>query len=57
MNDYAKVTIGDYTIPLIGIPQDASEMECECCHKILRLTQVELNEAGNQFLCKKCRQN
>jgi len=54
--NHAQITIGDYIIPLIGIPVTATEMECECCHKIMLIKDVELNEEGNQFLCKKCRQ-
>lgn len=54
--DHATVTIGEYKVPLIGIPPNATEMECECCHDIMPIIYVELNEAGTQFLCKKCRQ-
>jgi len=52
---HATVKIDDLVIPLIGIPPTATEMECELCHDIFHITDVKLNEEGNQFLCKKCR--
>lgn len=53
--DHAEVKIGDYTIPLIGIPPEATEYTCDGCHKKLTVEKLELNERGNQFLCEKCR--
>jgi hypothetical protein len=52
---HATVKVGDYTIPLIGLPVSATEMECECCHDIVHISQIEINQEGNQFLCLKCR--
>lgn len=54
---HATIKIGEYEIPLIGIPLSATEMECELCHDIFHITGVQLNEEGNQFLCKKCRED
>jgi predicted SprT family Zn-dependent metalloprotease len=55
--NHATVKIGDYTIPLVGVPVSATEMECELCHNVVHITKVHLNEEGNQFLCLRCRIN
>ncbi len=52
--NHATVKIGEYEIPLIGVPIAATEMECELCHKIVHISQVRLNHEGTQFLCDKC---
>lgn len=52
---HAEVTIGEYTIPLIGIPSSATLDECDCCHDFFSIQQLEINESGNQVLCIKCR--
>lgn len=57
MGEHATVKIGEYIIPLIGIPLSATEMECDLCHDIFHITEVELNEAGTQFLCSKHREH
>ena len=51
---HAEVKIGEYKIPLIGIPPEATEYECDLCHDIFAVDEIELNKEGNQFLCKKC---
>ena len=51
---HATVKLGEYTIPLIGIDRSATEMECELCHDIFHISQVQLSESGKQFLCPKC---
>jgi hypothetical protein len=53
--NHATVKIGDYTIPLIGIPLSATEMECDLCHDIFHINDVHLMFEGKQFLCQKCR--
>ncbi len=52
--DHAKVKIGEFEIPLIGIPPSATEYECDLCHDIYPVDMLKLNVEGNQFLCKKC---
>jgi len=52
---HAEVKIGEYKIPLIGIDPSSTEYECDLCHEIFEVEEVELNESGNQFLCKKCK--
>lgn len=52
---HAEVTVGEYQIPLIGIPVEATEYECDLCHDIFPVLNIHLNEEGNQFLCDTCR--
>lgn len=52
--NHAQVKIGEYKIPLIGIPASATEYECDCCHEIFEVEEIEINKTGNQFLCKFC---
>lgn len=51
-NKHATVKIGDYTIPLIGVPESASLEECDLCHDTFPLRVMVLSEAG-QLLCPK----
>jgi len=51
---HAMVTIGEYTVPLIGIPPDSVLTECDLCHD--EFPQLEIELAGTQMLCKKCRE-
>lgn len=55
MNEHALVKIGDYMIPLVGIPYEACLMNCDLCHVSFYLTDVKLNYDGNQFHCMFCR--
>jgi len=50
---HATVTRDGYEVPLIGIPAEATLQECDCCHDIFPLREVELTDRG--ILCKKCR--
>lgn len=52
---HAQVRLGEFVIPLIGVPPTATEYTCDLCGDIFPVEQVELNEAGNQFLCQKCK--
>ena len=52
-NKYAEITIGEYTIPLIGIPPEAVLEECDLCHDIFSIQKIMITECG-QFLCFKC---
>lgn len=49
---HADVKIGDYIIPLIGVPQDASLEECDLCHDIFPLREMVISETGH-ILCPK----
>jgi hypothetical protein len=54
MNKHAEIKVGEYVIPLIGISPEAALYECDLCHDQFSIEDVQLNEAGNQFLCRKC---
>ena len=45
--------LGEYLIPLIGIPKDAALETCDLCHEILPIWEVEFT--GSQYLCTRCR--
>jgi len=50
---HATFKLGDYTIPLIGVDPNATLEECDLCHDIFGIQQIELT--GRQFLCGKCK--
>lgn len=50
---HATVKIGDYTVPLIGIAQDATQQDCAKCKKLFHLSEIKLSERGEP-LCLKC---
>lgn len=50
---HATVQRDGYTVPLIGIPNDATDSECSMCHDTFHITELEWN--GTQMLCPKCR--
>ena len=39
---YATVKLGEYTVPLLGIPETASQEVCRLCKKPRHLTEVHL---------------
>ncbi len=55
MSTHATIKLGDFTIPLIGIPETATLDTCDLCHDVFSIHDLEINEAGNQLLCPKCR--
>lgn len=52
MSKHAQVKVGDYIIPLIGVPKDAGLEECDLCHKYFPLWEIHVKD--EQFLCDKC---
>lgn len=53
--NHATVRLGDYKVPLIGIPESATEEECNGCKKRNKhLSEVMLDEQG-RFMCWSCR--
>ena len=53
---HAEIQIGEYTVPLIGIPTYATEYTCDECKKDkFQIQEVHLNYSGNKFLCQECR--
>lgn len=49
---HAEVKIGEFTIPLIGVPRNATLEECDCCHEIIVLSEAVITD--KQVLCRKC---
>jgi hypothetical protein len=49
---HCLVPIGEYVIPLIGIPQDAGLDKCDKCKKTFNIWKLKFD--GKQFLCNKC---
>lgn len=52
MSKHAEVRIGEYTVPLIGINEEAVLEVCDLCGDYTYLGDVTYN--GTHFLCKKC---
>jgi hypothetical protein len=50
---WASVRLGSYRIPLLGVPESATLQECDLCHDLFHLLDVELIDI--QILCLKCR--
>lgn len=50
---HATFKLGDCTITLIGVDADATLEECDLCHDIFGIQQIELID--KQFLCVKCK--
>ena len=54
MSAHAIVHVGNYSIPLIGIPVDATLERCDECGKFFNVRQITLEDG--KFICEKCRQ-
>lgn len=54
-NKHAVVQRDGYAVPLIGIPPTSVLETCDVCGDEIGLSDAEINEAGNQILCPKCR--
>ena len=50
---HAVVEREGFRVPLLGVPPDAVLQECELCHQLFSLREVEW--MGTQVLCVKCR--
>ncbi len=50
---HATVKLGEYVVPLIGIPESSTQQECHRCKKSFNLTEITLDEKGRPH-CKKC---
>lgn len=50
---HATVPLGEYNVPLIGIPPSAVLEECDLCHDEFKLMEITLT--GTQLLCPKCK--
>ncbi len=49
---HAQVQIGEFKVPLIGIPPSAVLESCDCCHDDIGLSEAVFT--GSQVLCPKC---
>lgn len=49
---HATVNKDGYTVPLIGVAEEAVLGECDCCHEQHGL--LDLTWTGTQTLCAKC---
>lgn len=52
---HAIIRLGEYTVPLIGIAPVEVLEQCDLCHDLFSIQQIQLT--GTQFLCPKCREN
>ena len=52
MKKHAEVKMGEYTVPLIGVPVDATKETCSICHKEYHLTEVIFVESN--LVCNSC---
>jgi len=52
--NHATVKLGDYKIPLIGVPANATREFCDLCAFEGELLEINLAENGRQFLCDRC---
>ena len=50
--EHCLVKVGEYTVPLIGIPKDAGLEECDCCGDLVPLWKIRWN--GKVMQCNKC---
>lgn len=51
---HAKVSVGGYEVPLIGIPEDATTQECDRCHDRFPLQELRMTSSGGAFYCVGC---
>lgn len=52
---HAEVVRDGHLVPLIGVPPSSVLETCDLCGDEIGLTDAEINAAGNQILCPKCR--
>lgn len=50
---HATVRVGEYTIPLIGVPPSATTEKCSQCGESRHLSELTLNEKGHP-VCATC---
>lgn len=51
--EWATVPAGEYMVPLIGVPKDATQEKCSQCGAPLHLAETVL-DANGQPCCKTC---
>lgn len=50
---HATVKLGDYTVPLIGIDENATKEQCDECKKVKHLSTIRITDQG-RFQCLIC---
>ncbi len=50
---HATVRIGEYTVPLIGVPKDATRDECSGCKRMFYIGDL-IVDGDFKLLCKTC---
>ena len=50
--NHATITVGEYTIPLIGLPTTCVRETCDRCKKDFHIQEVEF--VDDQILCFEC---
>lgn len=53
MSQHATVPLGEYTVPLIGIPESATQEKCSRCGSICHLKDIVLDGKGHPC-CQTC---
>lgn len=53
---HATVKLDGLDIPLIDLPPDATEQDCDACKKTSHLQDLAMTHDG-RFLCQNCRMN
>jgi hypothetical protein len=51
--EHATIKIDKFTIPLIGIPKDATLDECDLCHDFFSIQDLKLDKTGKFLYCPK----
>lgn len=51
--EHATVKIGEYEVPLIGVPKSATQETCTGCSQSFHLTEIALDARGEPK-CPKC---
>lgn len=54
--NHATVTRDGYTVPLIGIPERATDEQCSRCKQYVHLREIVLDEHAKP-ICLKCLTN
>lgn len=54
MAKHATVKVGEYTVPLIGVPPTATTEKCSQCGEARHLSELSLDEHGHP-VCATCR--
>lgn len=49
----ATVKIGEYEIPLIGIPDSATQQKCSICGKSFHISEIKI-EMNGEPKCSQC---